>query len=175
VTSKAQPGVPGARDYIGNSDGPAKGKRAGTEEWVKQAIKYSNGACWNNGTYGQRDVKGKPGTMSVHATGRAMDLSYRKTDTKGVAQGRQAAKAFLDVVVANANKLGVQMIIDYWPTPFGRAWRCDRQAWKAYETKTVSGAPGGDWLHVELSPAMADNPEAVKTIFEAVFGVSATA
>jgi hypothetical protein len=175
MTSKAQPGVPGARDYIGNSDGPAKGKRPGTEEWVKQAIKYSNGACWNNGTFGQRDVKGKPGTMSVHATGRAMDLSYRKTDTKGVAQGRQAAKAFLDIVVANANKLGVQMIIDYWPTPFGRAWRCDRQAWKAYETKTVSGAPGGDWLHVELSPAMADNPEAVKTIFEAVFGVSATA
>jgi hypothetical protein len=44
-----------------------------------------------------------------------------------------------------------------------------------YETKTVSGAPGGDWWHVELSPAMADNPEAVKAIFEATFGVSATA
>jgi hypothetical protein len=175
MTAKAQPGVPGSRDYIGNSDGPAKGKRAGTEEWVKQAVKYSNGALWNNGTYGQRDVKGKPGTMSVHATGRAMDLSYRKTDTKGVAQGRQAAKAFLDVVIANANRLGVQMVIDYWPTPFGRAWRCDRQSWKAYETKTVSGAPGGDWLHIELSPAMADNPEAVKTIFQTVFGVSATA
>ena len=28
---------------------------------------------------------------------------------------------------------------------------------------------------VELSPAMADNPEAVKAIFEATFGVSATA
>lgn len=175
MTAKAQPGVPGACDYIGNSDGPATGKRAGTEEWVKQAAKWSNGALWNNGTFMVRDVKGKPGTMSVHATGRAMDLSYRKMDTKGVAEGRKAAKAFMDVVVANANKLGVQMIIDYWPQPFGRAWRCDRQAWKAYETKTVSGAPGGDWLHFELSPAMADNPEAVKTIFQAVFGVSTTA
>jgi hypothetical protein len=104
-----------------------------------------------------------------------MDLSYRKMDTKGVAEGRKVSKAFIDVVVANANKLGVQMIIDYWPQPFGRAWRCDRQAWKAYESKTVSGAPGGDWWHIELSPAMADNPEAVKTIFEAVFGVSTTA
>ena len=175
MTAKAQPGVPGSRDYIGNSDGPATGKRAGTEEWVRQAAKWSNGACWNNGTYGQRDVKGKPGTMSVHATGRAMDLSYRKMDSKGVAEGRKVSKAFIDVVVANANKLGVQMIIDYWPQPFGRAWRCDRQAWKAYETKTVTGAPGGDWWHIELSPAMADNPEAVKTIFQAVFGVSATA
>ena len=175
MTAKAKPGVPGSRDYIGNSDGPAAGKRAGTEEWVRQAAKWSNGALWNNGTYGQRDIKGKPGTMSVHATGRAMDLSYRKMDTKGVAEGRKVSKAFIDVVVANANKLGVQMIIDYWPQPFGRAWRCDRQAWKAYETKTVSGAPGGDWWHLELSPAMADNPEAVKTIFQAVFGVSTTA
>ncbi len=175
MTAKAKPGVPGSRDYIGNSDGPATGKRAGTEEWVKQAAKWSNGALWNNGTYGQRDIKGKPGTMSVHATGRAMDLSYRKMDTKGVAEGRKVSKAFIDVVVANANKLGVQMIIDYWPQPFGRAWRCDRQAWKAYETKTVSGAPSGDWWHIELSPAMADNPEAVKTIFQAVFGVSTTA
>jgi len=175
MTAKAKPGVPGSRDYIGNSDGPAAGKRAGTEEWVRQAAKWSNGALWNNGTYGQRDIKGKPGTMSVHATGRAMDLSYRKMDTKGVAEGRKVSKAFIDVVVANANKLGVQMIIDYWPQPFGRAWRCDRQAWKAYETKTVSGAPGGDWWHIELSPAMADNPEAVKTIFQAVFGVSTTA
>lgn len=175
MIAKAQPGVPGARDYIGNSDGPAKGKRAGTEEWVKQAIKYSNGALWNNGTFMVRDIKGKPGQMSVHSTGRAMDLSYRKMDTKGVAQGRQAAKAFLDVVIANANKLGLQMAIDYWPAPWGRSWRCDRQAWKAYETKTVSGAPGGDWLHFELSPAMADNPEAVKTIFKAVFEVSTTA
>jgi len=33
MIAKAKPGVVGARDYIGNSDGPAAGKRAGTEEW----------------------------------------------------------------------------------------------------------------------------------------------
>lgn len=175
MIAKAQPGVPGARDYIGNSDGPAKGKRAGTEQWVLEAIKYSQGALWNNGTWGIRDVKGKPGTMSVHATGRAMDLSYRKTDTKGVARGRNTSKQFIDKVIANANQLGVQMVIDYWPQPFGRAWRCDRQAWKAYEKKTVTGAPGGDWWHIELNPGLADNPELVKAVFKAVFEVSTTA
>jgi len=35
MIAKAKPGVVGARDYIGNSDGPAAGKRAGTEEWVR--------------------------------------------------------------------------------------------------------------------------------------------
>jgi hypothetical protein len=175
MIAKAKPGVVGARDYLGNSDGPAPAKRPGTEEWVRQAAKYSGGALWNNGTYGQRDVRSKPGTLSVHATGRAMDLSYRKMDTKGVATGRNTSKQFIDKVVANANTLGVQMVIDYWPQPFGRAWRCDRQAWKAYETKTVSGAPGGDWWHIEIAPGMADNPEAVKAAFQAVFEVSATA
>lgn len=175
MIAKAKPGVVGARDYLGNSDGPAPAKRPGTEEWVRQAAKYSGGALWNNGTYGQRDVRSKPGTLSVHATGRAMDLSYRKMDTKGVSTGRNTSKQFIDKVVANANQLGVQIIIDYWPQPFGRAWRCDRQAWKAYETKTVSGAPKGDWWHIEIAPGMADNAEAVKAAFEAVFEVSTTA
>jgi hypothetical protein len=175
MIAKAKPGVVGARDYIGNSDGPAAGKRAGTEEWVRQAAKYSNGALWNNGTYGQRDVRSKPGTLSVHATGRAMDLSYRKMDTKGIKEGRAVSKVFIDKVLANANAFGVQMVIDYFSKPWGASWRCDRQAWKVYETKTVSGAPGGDWWHIELSPAFADNPDAVKAIFEATFGVSTTA
>jgi len=175
MIAKAKPGVVGGRDYIGNNDGPAAGKRAGTEEWVRQAIKYSNGALWNNGTFMVRDVKGKPGSLSVHSCARAMDLSYRKIDTKGIKEGRAVSKVFIDKVLANANAFGVQMVIDYYSKPFGASWRCDRQAWKVYETKTVSGAPGGDWWHVELSPAMADNPEAVKAIFEATFGVSATA
>ena len=80
TVAKAKPGVAGARDYIGNADGASPGPRAGMDEWIRQAIAASNGALWNNGSWGQRDVKGKPGTMSVHATGRAVDLSYRKTE-----------------------------------------------------------------------------------------------
>jgi hypothetical protein len=174
VIAKAKPGVPGARDYIGASDGPANAKRLGTEEWVKQAAKYSKGALWNNGTFMRRDIKGKPGQMSVHSTARAMDLSYRKMETKGVERGRNMSKQFIDKVVANANQLGVQMIIDYMPKEFGRAWRCDRQAWLKYSKPTISGAPGGDWWHIEIAPGMADNPEAVKAAFKAVFEVSTT-
>ena len=170
MIAKAKPGVVGARDYIGNSDGPAAGKRAGTEEWVRQAAKWSNGALWNNGTYGQRDIKGKPGTLSVHATGRAMDLSYRKMDTKGIKEGRAVSKVFIDKVLANANAFGVQMVIDYYSKPFGASWRCDRQAWSSYSKPDISGAPGGDWWHIEISPTMADNPQAVEAAFLLVFG-----
>jgi hypothetical protein len=88
--------------------------------------------------------------------------------------GRNTSRNLLKKLLLNANQLGVQIIIDYWPQPWGRAWRCDRQAWKRYTTKTVSGAPGGDWYHVELAPGMADNAEAVKAAFEAVFEVSTT-
>ena len=174
MIAKAKPGVPGARDYIGASDGPANAKRPGTEMWVRQAAKYSNGALWNNGTFVRRDIKGKPGKMSVHSTGRAMDLSYRKMPNKGIERGRNTARQFFKKVVANANQLGVQMVIDYRPKPWGASWRCDRQAWKRYTKKTISGAPGGDWYHVELAPGMADNAEAVKTAFKAVFEVSTT-
>lgn len=169
AVAKAKPGVPGARDYIGNADGASPKPRAGMDEWIRQAIAASNGALWNNGSWGQRDVKGKPGTMSVHATGRAVDLSYRKTE-KNPKAGRLNALSFIDVVVANANDLGIQMIIDYFPKDFGRAWRCDRQGWLKYVKPTVSGAPGGDWFHIEISPQAADSVIWVKAAFLKVFG-----
>jgi hypothetical protein len=168
--AKAKPGVLGATDYIGNADGPVKNSRPGMDEWISQAIKYANGSLWNNGSYGQRDMKGKPGTLSVHATGRAVDLSYRDMpDDRGKPNGRQLSKVFIEACVANANELGLQMVIDYWPQPFGRAWRCDRMAWQVYQKQTVSGAPGGDWWHVEITPKMADNPNFVKAAFLKVF------
>jgi hypothetical protein len=169
TVAKAKPGVEGARDYIGNADGASPGPRAGMDEWIRQAIYHSNNALWNNGSWGRRDMKGKPGTMSVHATGRAVDLSYRKTE-KYTKANRKAALAFINAVVANANDLGVQMIIDYMPKEFGRAWRCDRQAWFKYSKPTVSGAPGGDWFHIEITPQAADSVIWVKAAFLKVFG-----
>ena len=169
AVAKAKPGVEGARDYIGNADGASPAPRAGMNEWIKQALAASNGALWNNGSWGQRDVKGKPGTMSVHATGRAVDLSYRKTE-KYPKANRKDALAFINTVLANANDLGVQMIIDYFPKEFGRAWRCDRQAWLKYFKPTVSGAPGGDWFHIEITPQAADSVIWVKAAFLKVFG-----
>ena len=167
--AKSKQGVPNARDYIGNADGASPAPRAGMNEWIRQAIAASGNSCWNNGSYGQRDVKGKPGTMSVHATGRAVDLSYRQSEIHAKAN-RKDMLAFINKVVENANELGVQMVIDYFPKPFGRAWRCDRQAWSQYSKPTVSGAPGGDWFHIEITPQAADSVIWVKAAFLKVFG-----
>ena len=169
ATAKAKQGVPDARDYIGNADGPSPRQRAGMEEWIRQAIYHSKGAVWNNGSYGQRDMKGKPGSLSVHATGRAVDLSYRKSE-KHPNANRKDAIAFIDKVLEHANDLGVQAVLDYFPEPFGRAWRCDRQSWTKYTKATIHGAPGGDWLHLEISPQAADSVIFVKAAFLAVFG-----
>ena len=172
TVAKAKPGVPGARDYIGNADGAALAPRAGTNAWIKCAIKYSGKSLWDNGSWGQRDMRGKPGSLSVHATGRAMDLSYRymADKNKGVPTGRKTSLEFINKVVANANALGIQAILDYFPKDFGRGWRCDRQAWSKYSKPEIHGAPGGDWWHVEISPTMADNPQAVEAAFLLVFG-----
>ena len=154
------------RPYTGTKDGISKGKRPGTEQWVKEISRLSGGALWNNGTWGVRDIRGTPGVLSVHATGRAMDLSYRKTGNKGVPKGRQETMKVLRLIIPNAELLGIECVLDYFPQPWGRGWRCDRDAWQRYTRKTISGAPGGDWLHVELSPLYADNPEIVTRAFQ---------
>jgi hypothetical protein len=108
--------------------------------------------------------------MSVHSTGRAVDLSYRKrAHHPNNPSGRAATLDWLDRVITHANTLGIEMLIDYFPAPHGRAWRCDRQDWLVYKTKTVSGAPGGDWYHVEISPMMAQNASTVRKAWASVF------
>jgi hypothetical protein len=106
-----------------------------------------------------------------------MDLSYRHivnvkdaSNTKGIPKGRQVSKLWVETLVANANAFGIECVLDYYPKPFGRGWRCDRQKWENYKTETIHGAPGGDWWHIELSPDMADDEQAVKAVFLAVFG-----
>jgi hypothetical protein len=167
--AKAKPNIPNARDYIGNSDGPAKQARPGMDEFIKQIIRVSDGALFNNGSFGQRDVRGKPGTLSVHATGRAVDLSYRAS-AQHPKSNRKNARAVINRILEHANDFGIQAVLDYFPVPCGAGWRCDRQAWEKYTRPTLTGAPRGDWYHVELDPRMADNPEAVKAVFKKVFG-----
>lgn len=155
------------RKYTGTSDGPAKGKRAGLEEFVRQVEALSNGALWNNGTWVVRNQIGKT-ALSVHATGRAVDLSYRKTETKGRAKGREKALPIIDLLVANANFLRIELILDYFPKPHGRGWRCDRQAWQNYSMPTMSGTPGGDWFHIEIAPMLADDAAQYKVRFDKI-------
>ena len=163
----ANPKIANSKPYTGNSDGAAAGPRAGMDEWIRQAIKYGAGAFWNNGSWGVRDMRGSE-NLSVHATGRAVDLSYRKTEQHPTAN-RKGTMDFFSIVTANANALGLECILDYLLKPYGRGWQCTRQAWSKYSKPTIHGAPGGDWLHVEISPAMADSPALVKQAFQRVF------
>ena len=156
----------------------------GTTQWVKCAERYSGGALWNNGTFVNRDIRGKPGQVSNHTRGIAMDLSYRRMEAsgKGVPDGRRLSREFIKTCLRNYEALGVMLVIDYWPQPFGRSWRCDRAvdgrpatAWRKATSHTFTGAPGGDWWHVEITPDLARDPERVKQVFGSVFGVSTTA
>ena len=163
----ANPKVVGSKPYTGNSDGAAAGPRQGMDEWIRQAIKYGDGAFWNNGSWGVRNMRSSD-QLSVHATGRAVDLSYRKSE-KHPDANRKGTMAFINIVLANANALGVECVLDYMPKPFGRGWLCTRQRWSKYSKPTLSGSPGGDWCHVEINPQMADSPNLVKQAFQRVF------
>ena len=130
-------------------------------EWIVQILSASENTFKNLGSYGIRDQKGHPGVLSVHATGRAVDLGF--TD-------RKIALYWINFFARNANDLGVECVLDYYPRPWGRGWRCDRQRWKRYLTRAIAGAPGGMWVHIEISPQAADSVIWVKAAFLRVFG-----
>lgn len=154
--------------YTGNRDGDSGKARAGLLEFVKTVEQITDGALWNNGTYVKRDMRGKPGTLSVHSTGRAVDLSYRKLGKKGRRNGREMGEWLCDLLSAHSETLGVECILDYHPEPWGRGYRWDRDKWSSYTVATLGGAPKGDWLHVELAPRMADSPTLVREAWSKV-------
>ena len=137
-----------------------KGPLLGTDEFIRQVVKRASGSLWNNGSWIIRDIRTKPGIISNHARGLAIDFSYRKMTDKGIVNGRATALAFVNKLLENADTLGVQLVIDYHEN---RSWRSDRATW-------IKGKwTGGDWLHVEISSAMANNENAVKQAFTTVF------
>lgn len=164
------------RPYIVNEQPVTKHRLPGTEEWVKQAAHYSGGALWNNGTWIVRDIKGKPGQISNHARGLAMDLSYRwiKPRNLGGTNGRQRSLDFIKHCLQHWEQLGIQLIIDYWPKDHGRSWRCDRATWQKALKPTFTGAPGGDWWHIEIHPQWGNDPGRVQKAFAAAFTTPAT-
>jgi hypothetical protein len=147
------------------------GPLPGTDEFIRQVVKRSNGALWNNGSYINRPKKGHPGSISNHARGLAIDFSYRQSDGKGLANGRALGLKFLDSMIANADTLGLELVIDYFDRPFGRSWRCDRAKWRQATVKTFVGAPGGDWFHVEIALDKAASVNAVSLAFKGVYDI----
>ncbi len=153
--------------YIGNKDGVAKGKLAGTEAFVdhlEYLYKFTN-----LGTWVVREMRGRPGQMSVHASGRALDSGYTKKQ-------RELAVKVCDFMTTgkNAEILGLQAIHDYaytGPTgTWGRGWQNNRNAWKTYDSENNAGTPGGLWLHFELDPDMAKDAKKVALAFKKVLG-----
>jgi len=107
----------------------------------------------NLGTFVVRFRRGSKDSMSVHATGRALDSGYQSGQR---AEGRRVANWLVD----NADALGIELVADYMAKPYGRQWRCDRGEWENYEKGEVSSR--GYWLHVELTPNMAKSKALVK-------------
>ena len=149
-----------SRPYTGNTDGPSKGRRAGTESLMAHVRFISGGQMKNWGTLAYRPMKGST-QMSVHATGRALDLGY---------SNRAEAERWIKLFIDHEELLLVEYLADYYPTPGGRGWRCDREAWKTYKLGEIQGAPGGKWLHLEIAPAIADDPQRVAEAFRTIFG-----
>lgn len=163
------------RPYTGNSDGIALGVRKGLTVFINQML-VRFPALWNNGDFGVRMMRGSKESLSVHATGRAVDLSWRfmpnhkdGSATKGIKEGgRKQAMLAADFAVKNATVLGLECVLDYFPSPYGRGYRCDRNGWQVYTTATIHGSPMGDWLHFELSPKMSDDADAMRAVFAAI-------
>lgn len=152
----------GKKKYTGY-DRDAKGRRAGTMKLINWIMFLNAGKFRNLGSWVVRDMRGKPGHPSVHATGRAFDLGFKNYED---------AQALCDFLVRHWEALGIELIADYYPQPFGRGWRCDRQKWNAYNKKTIVGAPGGKWIHVEVSNEVADDAAYFDAVFECLLSPS---
>jgi hypothetical protein len=155
------------RAYTGTTDGIALGHRAGMNQMIKEIERISEKALWNNGSFGVRNARGKE-SLSVHATGRAVDISFRvMKDGRGKPNGRKYVNGLMNWLTKNADAVGLEMIIHYAFGKYGRAWRCDRMDWKAYEKETVhgGGSLASDWIHIEITPKAADDPEFIKKAF----------
>lgn len=134
--------------YVGGGDWKGPGKCAGrlmpgAEALRKQLYKRFPQIADIHG-YECRPIVGRPTKMSVHATGRAVDVMIPTDDGK-------ANSALGDPIgnwlVENAEALGVQFII--WDRT---TWMASRELGK--KAKPYSGQhPHHDHLHVELHPS----------------------
>ena len=152
------------RPYTVASQPIASGKLPGMDQWIRQAIKYSDGCLWNNGSWVVRNMKtkGKEHIVSNHSRGLAVDLSYRwqVKQMRGKPNGEKLAQVFLNKVLQHAETLGVQLVIDY---NRNRSWKIDRGTWKTGNFNV------GDWLHLETDIELIKDPHAVKLAWDKVF------
>lgn len=161
-----------SRPYTGTIDGVSQSKRAGLEHLVACIGYLSGNKLWNNGTLAVRPMRGKR-SLSVHATGRAADISYRKVNGKG--SDRAYSLVWIDLLVKHADELGLELLTDYSYTKGkggGRTWKCDRHAWLDNGRGVIEGggSPSSDWFHLELSPEMSDSVPKMQEVINRIVG-----
>lgn len=153
-------------EYTGLADWPARKASPGILE-LARLWHETTPTWWNNGTYGIRPTRSGR-SQSVHGTGRALDMS-RRPKTGGYGP-RSDVEAWAELLATFSDVLGIELITDYGHKPHGRTWRCDRDAWKDAAPGTLSGGGTvwGDWLHVEINPAMAADPAGLAEAWSAM-------
>ena len=155
--------------YTGNID-PRDGALPGTEKlyeiWTQGKLKMSPLGVWANRPMRSSDPNAKP-RLSVHATGRAFDAGFP-------AARKAWAETFFDWLVKHYEALGLEEIHNYSFGKWGRGFRCERKELggkpgvKIWTETDNGGTPGGLWIHVELSPDMAQNPEKIAAAWKTV-------
>ena len=140
------------RRYTG-WNGNSKGKLKGTERFKDWVVFLNGGKVKSLGTWNVR-LQRSNAKPSIHGTGRAIDLRYAN---------REDGLALMDFLVRHAEAFGLEYIGDYLGGPFGRGWRCDRNKWEQYKKPTIGR--GGSWIHIELSPTVANDAGYVDAVF----------
>ena len=159
--------------YYPSFDG--KGAKPGTEKLVELCGKrwktknigiYSNRLMKNDHTAGKKI--GDPGMekyLSVHATGAAADIQY---------PDEKVAREMWDWLLANSEALGICEVHWYAFGDFGAGYRCSRGEGKSgvkiFTKDDNAGSYQGNpnWLHVEISPEMAEDPERFEAAWRAL-------
>ena len=152
-----------SRKYTG-FDKVATAKLPGTEKLVELCARRWDAK--NLGTLNVRLMRSAPaGTkpndpkwMSVHATGRAVDIQFPNDKVKAV------AVAWFE---AHADVLGIEEIHVYDAGKWGKGWRVGR-GWKTWTATDNGGTPGADWLHLEISPSAASDGAAFEAAWRSL-------
>ncbi len=135
----------GAGPWVGTS-GCGGSFLPGTQlmkEWI-----YGNfPQVWYIGGYACRAINGNPNVMSVHATGRALDLHVYTVD--GDEADNELGDPLANYLIEHQEELGIQYII--WDR-----WKYNSSKSAGTKDGSYGGAhPHNDHLHIELSVAAA--------------------
>lgn len=167
------------RKYTGNSDGVSKTGKARPGLLKLMELSQKRWGFTNLGAFANRRMNNdaakkdpnNPKWLSVHATGRACDLGYKN---------RASAVQAWDWFLEHSEALGIEEIHDYAfdpdgagaKKPWGRGYRCSRGEGKTgvkiFNEKDNAGTPGGKWLHIEISPEMADDAAKFESVWRSL-------